>query len=253
MLIVISPSKRLNFDPTDIPATDTPHFASKAKQLINILKKKPVGEIKQMMNLSDDLAALNYKRYKDFKKEYTAENSKTALLAFTGDVYLGLDAKTLDQASLDFAQVHLRILSGLYGLLRPLDAIQAYRLEMGTQLENRKGNNLYKFWGDDITKELNKLFADMDSKILINLASKEYFSAINTKKLKAEVIDINFREFRDGKLKFLSFNAKKARGFMSRYIIENKLTSKEEIKGFNYENYYFDEEHSTDTSFTFIR
>ena len=253
MLIVISPSKRLNFDPTDVKATDTPLFASKAKQLINILKKKSVEEIKTLMRLSDDLAELNHKRYKSFKRDYTEDNSKTALLAFTGDVYLGLDAKTLEKDEFAFAQDHLRILSGLYGLLRPLDAMQPYRLEMGTTLENKKGSNLYQFWGDDITKELNKLMSTHESKLLVNLASKEYFSAINTKKLKAEILDINFREFRNGKLMFLSFNAKKARGFMSRYIIKNKLTTKEEIKGFNYENYYFDEAHSTESAYTFIR
>lgn len=253
MLIVLSPSKRLNYDPAETGFRDTPEFAAKAIQLTGILKKFSVPELMNLMNINEDLASLNLSRYKAFSKEFTNDNAKAAILAFTGDVYLGLDASTLSQKQMDFAQDHLRILSGLYGILRPLDAMQPYRLEMGTSLPNRKGKNLYEFWGGEITKSLNRALKSLDSGLLVNLASKEYFSTINLKKLKAEVLEITFREYRDGKLKFLSFNAKKARGFMSRYIIQNQITSKEAIKGFNSENYHFDEALSSETNYMFVR
>ena len=160
MITVISPSKRLNYDPTEVRPVDTPFFGNNAMQLISVLRKKSRPEIASLMNISEDLADLNYKRYKSFRRTYTEDNSKPALLAFTGDVYLGLEANDFLKDDIDFAQKHLRILSGLYGLLRPMDAMQAYRLEMGSPLENKKGKNLHEFWGDSITKELNKLLKD---------------------------------------------------------------------------------------------
>ncbi|MBT8189774.1 MAG: peroxide stress protein YaaA [Saprospiraceae bacterium] len=253
MISVLSPSKRLNYNDDQVKFRDTPMYSSKAKQLIGILKKKSKPEIMALMNINEKLADLNVDRYKSFKKDYTEDNSKAALLAFTGDVYLGLDAKSLTTNELEFAQGHLRILSGLYGLLKPLDAMQPYRLEMGSRLENRKGKNLYEFWGLDITKEINKLLATQNDPVLVNLASKEYFSVLDRKKIKGDIIDIHFKEFRNGQLKFLSFNAKKARGFMARYIIKNKIEDREGLKGFNLENYYFEESLSDSHNFTFVR
>lgn len=253
MITVLSPSKRLNYNDDQVEFRNTPLFSSKAKQLIGILKKRSKPEIMELMNINEKLADLNVGRYKSFSKEYTGDNSKAALLAFTGDVYLGLDAKSLSKDELEFAQEHLRILSGLYGILRPLDAMQAYRLEMGTELENRKGNNLYDFWGMEITKEINKLLAVQKDPVLVNLASKEYFSVLDRKKIKGEIIDIHFKEYRNGTLKFLSFNAKKARGFMTRYIIKNKIDDREGLKGFNLENYYYEETLSDSHNFTFVR
>lgn len=253
MIAVLSPSKRLNYDSSEVQFNDVPEFSNRAGQLITVLRKQSKTDIMKLMKINEDLADLNYKRYKGFRRNYTEENSKAAVMAFTGDVYLGMDPKTFSKKDLSFAQDHIRILSGLYGLLRPLDAMQPYRLEMGTSLENKKGKNLYAFWGDDITKALNKLLEGQKEKVLVNLASKEYYSSINTSKIKGDILDINFKEYRNGVLKFLSFNAKKARGFMARYIVQNKLQTKESIKGFDLENYYFSEELSNDKSFTFIR
>ncbi len=253
MIVVLSPSKRLNYDPVEIASEGIPLFTNKAKQLIGILKKKSRSDIQSLMNINEDLSDLNYKRYRAFTKEYTSENSKPAILAFTGDVYLGLEAKNFSSAEMEFAQNHIRILSGFYGLLKPLDSMQAYRLEMGTNLENRRGKNLYEFWGNEITKELNKELAQQEDPVLINLASKEYFASVNTKKIKGTIINIHFKEYRNGQLKFLSFNAKKARGFMSKYIVNNSITQREGLKGFNYENYYFAEELSSDIDYTFVR
>ncbi|NNE25882.1 MAG: peroxide stress protein YaaA [Saprospiraceae bacterium] len=253
MITVLSPSKKLDFTASNIKALDTPLFKNRTKQLVSILKKKSATDLKELMHISDALAELNVARYKSFGSNYTEENSKPSLMAFTGDVYLGLEAKTLNKRDINFAQKHFRILSGLYGLLKPLDAMQPYRLEMGTSLENKKGKDLYTFWGDAITKAINKDLDQQKDKTLVNLASKEYFQSLDRNKIKGDVVDIHFREYRNGQLKFLSFNAKKARGFMSRYIIENRIDTKEELKGFNVENYYFDEKLSASDSFTFVR
>ena len=253
MISVLSPSKRLNFNEDPLDFRDTPQFSSKAKQLIAILKKKSKPEIMNLMNINEKLAELNLNRYRSFKKDYTKENSKAAIFAFTGDVYLGLDPKTLLPDELEFAQNHIRILSGLYGILRPMDAMQAYRLEMGSNLDNKKGKNLYEFWGMDITKEINKLLLEQKDPVLVNLASKEYFSVLNKNKIKGEIIDIHFKEYRNGALKFLSFNAKKARGFMARYIVQQKIERREDLKGFNLQNYYFEESLSDSHNFTFVR
>ena len=253
MITILSPSKKLDFKISNIKAIDTPVFKNKTKQLVSILKKKSAQDLKDLMHISDALAELNVNRYKSFSSTYTEQNSKASLMAFTGDVYLGLDAESLNKRDINFAQKHFRILSGLYGLLKPLDAMQPYRLEMGTSLENKKGKDLYSFWGDSITKEINEALDSQKDKTLVNLASKEYFHSIKKDKIKGNVVDIHFKEYRNGQLKFLSFNAKKARGFMSRYIIENRIDKKEDLKGFNIENYYFDSELSSEDSFTFVR
>jgi hypothetical protein len=205
------------------------------------------------MHISDALAKLNRNRFKQFSKEYTDQNSKSAITAFKGDVYLGLEVETLNDEDLNFANRHLRILSGLYGILLPFDRMQPYRLEMGTRLENKSGTNLYHFWGDTLSKALNKELNAQNSDVIINLASNEYFKAVNKKKLKARVIEVDFREEQDGELKFISFFAKKARGLMARYIVQHKIDEVELLKGFDYENYRFSEEHSTKESLMFVR
>ncbi len=254
MITLLSPAKTLDYDsPEKIDNLSIPQFALDSNRLIRILKKKSVAEIKSLMHISDDLAKLNRARYKNFKKEYTPENSKSAIMAFKGDVYVGLEASTLNEDELNFANDHIRILSGLYGLLLPFDRMQPYRLEMGTRLENKKGTNLYHYWGDSISKAINKDLKAQESDVVLNLASNEYFKAVDKKKLKARIINVDFREEKNGELKFVSFFAKKARGLMARYVIKNKIDEVESLAGFDYENYRFSEEHSTEDSLLFVR
>lgn len=254
MITLLSPAKSLNYESADTALERSiPQFTTHTNQLIRILKKKSVDEIKTLMHISDKLAVLNQGRYKGFKKEYTDENSKSAILAFDGDVYTGFDAATLDNDHLSFANEHVRILSGLYGILKPLDRMQPYRLEMGTRLENKKGSNLYHFWGDQISKSLNKELKVMDSTTVLNLASNEYFKAVDKKKLKAEIIDVTFKEDKDGEFKFVSFFAKKARGLMARYVIDHKITASGDLRGFDYEGYRYEENLSKDNALVFVR
>ncbi len=254
MITLLSPAKTLDFETPDTIAELTiPRFTLEINRLIRILKKKKVEEIKSMMHISDNLAILNRKRYKTFSKEYTDENSKSAIMAFKGDVYTGLDAETMDKPSLEYVNKHVRILSGLYGLLLPFDRMQPYRLEMGTRLENKKGTNLYHFWGDMITKSLNMELKEMGTDTIVNLASNEYYKAVNKKKLKANVIDVDFREDKDGEYNFVSFFAKKARGTMTRYIAENQITDPSDLRGFDYDNYRFEERESSENSLLFVR
>ncbi len=253
MITVLSPAKTLNYKEEGYPATKSPQFKKKTAELIDILKTKSQKDIMDLMHIKEKLGALNYERYQQFSSSYTAKNSRSAISAFQGDVYVGLDAKSLSDKEITYAQDHVRILSGLYGLLRPLDRMQAYRLEMGTKLANNNGKDLYDFWGDDITKSLNKELKKHDSKYLINLASQEYFGAVNRKLLVAPIIDIAFKEERNGKLKFISFNAKKARGMMTRYIVQNQINDIEGLKGFDTEGYNYDESLSSDNLLTYIR
>lgn len=253
MLILLSPAKTLDYSESPVKAEKAPKFRKDSQELINILKNKSVKDLMQMMHIKENLASLNFQRFQDYSSSFTAKNSKPAILAFKGDVYVGLDAATLNQRELDFTQEHVRILSGLYGILKPLDKMQPYRLEMGSKLKTEHGINLYHFWGDKLTKEINRTLKLQNSDIVINLASQEYFKALDRKKIKADILDINFRENRDGKLKFISYSAKKARGLMTRYIIKNKIMDTESIKGFNYENYYFDQDLSDDKQLTFVR
>ncbi len=252
MLIVVSPAKTLDFETT--PVTDKytlPALLDDSAELIDQLKKLSPDDISKLMSISPKLATLNSNRYFDWTLPFNAENAKQAVLAFKGDVYTGLDADTLNKSELDFAQNHLRILSGLYGVLRPLDLMQAYRLEMGTKFNNYRGVSLYQFWGDIITDFLNKEFEKQKNDVLINLASTEYFKSINTKKLNAKIITPVFKDQKNGAYKIISFYAKKARGLMSRYIIQNNLTDPDAIKGFNLEGYTFKE--SIDDHWLFIR
>ena len=253
MLILLSPAKTLDYTVSPVKATKNPKFKSDASELISVLKEKSIGDIMKLMSIKEKLGTLNFERYQKFSKSYTVNNSKAALFAFKGDVYIGLDASTLTDSEVMYSQDHVRILSGLYGLLCPLDKMQPYRLEMGTTLKTERGTNLYHFWGDKITKEVNKQLKAQENAVLVNLASQEYFHSIKRNKIKGDIVDINFKEFRDGKLKFISFSAKKARGLMTRYIIKNEIKNKEDLKGFNSENYYFDESISDENQYTFVR
>lgn len=255
MITLLSPAKTLDYDTIDKVegGLTEPQFATQTNQLIRILKKKKVAEIQDLMHISDSLAHLNRDRYKSFSKTYTHENSKSAIMAFKGDVYTGLDAETLTTDDLLYANNHLRILSGLYGLLRPFDRMQPYRLEMGTRLENKKGTNLYHFWGDQITKAVNKDLQHLESDTVVNLASNEYYKSIDKKKLKAKIIEIDFREDKDGTYKFVSFFAKKARGSMARYIVENRIVDSSDLRGFDYDGYRYEESASSEGHLLFVR
>ncbi len=241
MLFVLSPAKALDYDtPTgDVPHTQ-PLFVKQSAELMAVLKDKTPHDIASLMGLSDALAALNVARYQAWSPKFTTKNSKPAVLAFNGDVYEGLDAKTLKPKQLDWAQNHVAILSGLYGVLRPLDLMQPYRLEMGTSLANAKGNNLYKFWGADIAAYLNERLQDEKEPILINLASQEYFKAVDRKTLKARVVECVFEDYKGGKYKVISFNAKRARGLMARYAITTQAKTPIDLEGFDLEGYAFD-------------
>lgn len=253
MLTVISPAKTLDFDtPSHTDRHTEPRFLSQSQQLIDQLKKLSSQEIASLMKVSDKLAGLNMARFQQWKTPFTEKNAKQAILAFKGDVYTGLDAETLDEQDLDFAQQHLRILSGLYGVLRPLDLMQPYRLEMGTPFQNKAGRDLYAFWGEQLQKSLEAEPALQDG-VLINLASNEYFKAVNAKKLKATIITPVFKDWKNGQYKMISFYAKKARGLMSRYIIDQKINSPEKLKQFDSEGYRYSEEMSQKNDWVFIR
>ncbi|RED94909.1 peroxide stress protein YaaA [Marinoscillum furvescens] len=253
MIAIVSPAKTLDFE-TPVNAEKTKaRFFNESKVILEALKEKDENDLQQLMSISENLAQLNVQRYQKFASRHTEKNSKQSVFAFQGDVYQGLDAATLSQEEVNFAQDHLRILSGLYGLLRPLDAIQPYRLEMGTQLAFDGYKNLYDYWKNIIAPALNKDLKKQGDDILVNLASVEYFKAVDTRQLKARVIDVEFKDFKNGQYKIISFFAKKARGLMARYIIKNKITSIEDLKGFNYEDYYFDEQNSTESLLAFKR
>ncbi len=253
MIAVVSPAKSLDFEsPYDIKPSK-PRLLECTKELIDVLRKKSPEEVKQLMSISDNLAELNVKRYQKFKATHSPANSKPSVLAFQGDVYQGLKAETFDEDKLMFAQKHLRILSGLYGLLRPLDLIQPYRLEMGTKLAFDDYKTLYQYWDDKILKLLARDLKAQGDDILINLASVEYFKSIERKKMPFRVINVEFKDFNNGEYKIVSFFAKKARGLMSRYIIENGINQPEELKGFDYEGYYFDEKESNSNFLAFKR
>ena len=241
MLFLLSPAKSLDYE---TPAAGVPHtlpqFVPQSQALIEVLRQKSPQQIAELMDLSDALSALNVARYEAWSPKFTAKNSKQAVLAFNGDVYEGLDAKTLNAKELDWAQNHVCILSGLYGVLRPLDWMQPYRLEMGTTLQTDKGSNLYKFWGAQIANYLNERLIDEREPIIVNLASQEYFKSVDRKALKARVIECVFEDFKGGKYKIISFNAKRARGLMARYAVQNRITHPEGLLGFDLEGYAYD-------------
>ena len=252
MKIVLSPAKSLNFEkelPTALFTASS--FLKESRQVHKVLKEQSPKKLSELMSISDKLADLNWKRNQDWKTPFTPENARPAVYAFDGDVYTGLDAYSISADKLDLLQDRLRILSGLYGYLKPLDLMQPYRLEMGTKLPVDESKNLYEFWKKNITNSLNKELKK--DELFINLASNEYFSAVDVKGLKVPVITPEFKDYKDGKLKIISFFAKKARGLMVRYIIDTNAQSIDDLKGFNYEGYQFDANLSNGNNLVFTR
>ncbi|AIL32219.1 peroxide stress protein YaaA [Basilea psittacipulmonis] len=250
MLVILSPAKKLDYDSL---LTTQEHslypFIKESQELIDILKKQSVQDIKALMKISDALAELNLARYQAWTPEFNLTNARQAIFAFDGDVYDGLQAKTLDNASLSWANEHLAILSGLYGVLKPLDLMQPYRLEMGTSLQTSKGKTLYDFWGDKITNYLNTLLEKQP--LLVNLASQEYFKSVNTEKIKAPIIQCVFQDFKNGQYKIISFNAKRARGLMARFIIDHRIEQIDDLKEFNVAGYEYCKEASSPQTLVF--
>ncbi|MFC3901647.1 hypothetical protein SAMN05421749_101307 [Acinetobacter marinus] len=254
MFIVISPAKSLDYE-SELPTEQftQPRLLDDSARLIEEARKLSASQLGQLMHISEKLSQLNVDRFRDWQADFDLHNARQAIYAFTGDVYTGLDATSLDSAEIKFAQQHLRMLSGLYGLLRPLDLMMPYRLEMGTKLKNERGDNLYQFWGDRITERLRDDMQAEKSKILVNLASDEYYKSVNEKILDCEIIKPVFLDQKNGKYKVISFYAKKARGLMSRFIIQNKLKKIEQLKDFNVDGYYFDAENSNAQELVFKR
>jgi cytoplasmic iron level regulating protein YaaA (DUF328/UPF0246 family) len=252
MLVVISPAKRLDWDGARAPETQ-PEFLKEAGILAGHARQLSLSGLKGLMGLSDDLARLNRDRFRAFDAEPAPDAVRSAAHAFAGDTYMGLEAKTLDDDALRWAQDRLRILSGLYGALRPLDAIQPYRLEMGSRLATRRGKTLYDFWGDRIAQKLREDAKAVGATVLLNCASQEYFGAVPPKALGLRIVTPQFLETRDGKARMVSFFAKKARGAMARHVIEHRLTDVEEIKGFDHGGYRFDPDRSEADTWAFVR
>jgi cytoplasmic iron level regulating protein YaaA (DUF328/UPF0246 family) len=254
MLIVISPAKTLDFEsPAKTKSKTTPDFLDNSQQLIEALRELSPADISELMGVSDKIGNLNFDRFLNWHTPFDASNAKQAVLAFKGDVYTGLNAAEFNAADFKFAQKHLRILSGLYGVLRPLDLMQPYRLEMGTKFANERGKNLYAFWGDSITEAINKQLKKSKSDVLLNLASNEYFKVLQPKSINADIITPVFKDFKGGKYKIISFYAKKARGLMSAYIIKNQLDDVEHIKRFDSEGYRYNAAMSTAREWVFTR
>lgn len=254
MLILLSPAKTLDYSVDPKSNHTAPQFLNQSAKLIKVLKEKEPKDIASLMGLSDKLATLNFDRYQSWKaSKKVSETAKPSLLVFKGDVYQGLDAETLNSKELKFAQKHLRILSGLYGILKPMDVIKPYRLEMGTKLETTLGKNLYEFWGDLIQDNVLADLASQKSDLVINLASKEYFSVMGKLPEELNIISPAFKDFKNGKYKIISFYAKKARGLMARWIIKNDIKDFERLIEFNVDGYYFSKENSSMTEPVFLR
>jgi len=254
MLMVISPAKTLDYETPPITERFTlPQHLDHSQQLIELLRDYSPAQISELMHLSDKLAALNVARYGSWTAEFTPDNAKQALLAFKGDVYTGLNVDDFTDDDLLFAQQHLRMLSGLYGLLRPLDLMQPYRLEMGTKLVNPRGKDLYAFWGERISDWLNEALREQGDDVLLNLASNEYFSSVRRKALNARVIDVDFKDVKNGQYKIISFYAKKARGLMARWVIKERIAKPEQLSAFDYEGYRFSADDSSATHLVFLR
>ncbi len=254
MLIVVSPAKTLDYtSPLATERFTQPELLDESSRLIKVCKELTPADISSLMSVSDKIAGLNAARFAEWHPDFTPDNARQAILAFKGDVYTGLEAETLDDDGFDYAQKHLRMLSGLYGLLKPLDLMMPYRLEMGTKLANERGTNLYQFWGSIITEKLNAALAEQGDNILINLASNEYFKSVKPKLLEGEIITPVFKDRKNGQYKMISFFAKKARGMMARYIIDNRIESVEDLKGFDTADYYFVPEASSHAELVFHR
>ena len=254
MLLVISPAKTLDFETKyTVKQATKPKFLDDAAELIALMREYSPDDIVKLMGVSEKIALLNAERYSNWHTPFNLSNAKPSILAFKGDVYTGMNASSFSEQDFKYAQQHLRILSGLYGMLKPLDLMQAYRLEMGIKLPTEKGSNLYDFWGDKITKAINQQLKKLDSDILVNLASNEYFNSIDRKLLKARIITPVFKDYKNGKYKIISFFAKKARGLMSAYIIQNEIKDVEKIKQFDTAGYRFDAASSQDDEWIFLR
>ncbi len=253
MISILSPAKSLNFERENIGDTTLPRFQDETMTLVNKLKKQKSKGIQSLMKVSQKIADLNVLRFNAYQSEFNDSNSRQAILAFDGGVYQGLEAPNFTKNQIKYANKSLRILSGMYGLLRPSDLIQAYRLEMGTKLKVGRKANLYEFWGDKIALQLNEDLKETKSNYLINLASQEYYKSINEDLIDTPIIHCNFKEYKGDKLRFVSFNAKKARGLMAQYIIKNKIRTPDKLKGFDYEDYSFSAKHSTENEFLFVR
>ncbi len=254
MITVISPAKSLDFEnPVSQTKTTKPRFLKQSEQLIEQLRELAPQDIASLMKLSDNLAQLNYDRFQQFTPPFTKKNARACVFAFRGDVYQGLDADSLSTEDLDFAQAHLRILSGLYGVLRPLDLMQPYRLEMGTKFANAAGKNLYEFWGTTLNKAIQKDLDKSNAEALVNLASNEYFKAVKAKSLSHPVVTPVFKDYKNGQYKIISFFAKKARGLMARYILQNRIEKVEDLKSFNLDGYKLSKKLSTDNEIVFTR
>lgn len=254
MLIVISPAKSLDYQ-TPVPSKNSSEllFLEDAAALIQIARKLNILQIAKLMAVSTELAELNFERFRQWSPTPESDNARQAVFAFNGDVYDGLGARSLTSRQLDYLQRHLRILSGLYGMLRPFDLMQAYRLEMGRRLENPRGKNLYEFWGDRVTASLNEAIQKQNSKVLINLASEEYFKVLKPKLLKVPVITPVFQDYKNGKYKIISFYAKRARGLMVRYCAQHKINCPEQMKAFDLDGYAYCHEESGQDQWVFRR
>ncbi|HGM5491839.1 TPA: peroxide stress protein YaaA [Serratia fonticola] len=254
MLVIISPAKTLDYEsPLATERFTQPELLDQSQKLIKICRKLTPAQISGLMHISDKLAGLNAARFGEWQPDFTPDNARQALLAFKGDVYTGLQAQDFSEEDFDFAQQHLRMLSGLYGVLRPLDLMMPYRLEMGIKLENPQGKDLYSFWGDRITEKLNQALEQQGDDVVVNLASDEYFKSVKPAKLRGSLIKPVFLDEKNGKYKVISFYAKKARGLMSRFIIKNRLSRREQLVDFNLEGYAFDEASSAGNELVFKR
>lgn len=254
MLMVVSPAKNLDYKtPLKVSAHSQPALMAQTEPLLARCQQLTPADLSSLMGISDKLALLNAERFASFELPFTADNARPAAFAFNGDVYAGLDAGSMSEADIAFAQAHLRILSGLYGVLKPLDLMQPYRLEMGTKLATESGNNLYEYWGHTITDHLNETLATHDTQVVVNLASTEYFSAVKPKGLNAHIITPVFKDEKNGKVKIISFYAKKARGMMARYIIDKRIDTVDKLSEFDEAGYRFAPEQSSDTELVFVR
>ncbi|OSQ43202.1 peroxide stress protein YaaA [Thalassospira alkalitolerans] len=254
MLAVVSPAKKLDFE-MDAPemVVSEPEFLDDTEELIEVARKKSRSDLMNLMGISENLADLNYQRFQHFSRPFDRTNAKPAIYAFRGDTYIGLDADTMDAKDIDWAEGHFRMLSGLYGLLKPRDLMQPYRLEMGTRLENPRGKDLYAFWGDKLSQQINAITKGHKDRSLINLASNEYFKSVKKDALEVPVITPVFKEVKVGVAKVISFSAKRARGMMARYMIDNRLESPEDLKSFDLDGYRYQNDLSNDNEWVFTR